>query len=42
MQNHGALDVFVHRNTDDELRDQRDCALWLGRSQQLELHAAGG
>jgi aromatic ring-cleaving dioxygenase len=35
--NHGALDVFVHPNTDDELRDHRDCALWLGRSHELDL-----
>ena len=35
--NHGALDVFVHPNTDDELRDHRDCALWLGRSHTLNL-----
>ena len=29
--NHGVLDVFVHPNTGDELRDHRDCAIWLGR-----------
>ena len=40
--NHGALDVFVHPNTDDELRDHRDCALWLGRSHTLNLAALGG
>lgn len=40
--NHGALDVFVHPNTDNELRDHRDCALWLGRSYQLDLTAVGG
>jgi DOPA 4,5-dioxygenase len=40
--NHGALDVFVHPNTDDELRDHRDSALWLGRSYQLDLKAVGG
>ena len=40
--NHGALDVFVHPNTGDELRDHRDCALWLGRSHQLDLRAVGG
>ena len=40
--NHGALDVFVHPNTDNELRDHRDCALWLGRSHQLDLRAVGG
>jgi len=40
--NHGALDVFVHPNTDNELRDHRDCALWLGRSYQLDLRAVGG
>ena len=37
--NHGALDVFVHPNTGDELRDHRDCALWLGRSHILNLAA---
>jgi DOPA 4,5-dioxygenase len=40
--NHGKLDVFVHPNTDDELRDHRDCAIWLGRSYQLDLRAVGG
>ena len=40
--NHGALDVFVHPNTDDELRDHRDAALWLGRSHRLNLAALGG
>jgi len=37
--NHGALDVFVHPNTSDELRDHRDCALWLGKSHVLNLAA---
>ena len=37
--NHGALDVFIHPNTGDELRDHRDCALWLGRSYTLNLVA---
>ena len=37
--NHGALDVFVHPNTDDELRDHRDCAIWLGKSYPLNLAA---
>ena len=36
---HGALDVFIHPNTGDELRDHRDCALWLGRSYPLNLSA---
>lgn len=40
--NHGALDVFMHPNTGDELRDHRDCALWLGRSYTLDLRAVGG
>ena len=40
--NHGALDVFVHPNTDDELRDHRDCAIWLGRNYPLDLRAVGG
>ena len=37
--NHGALDVFVHPNTGDALRDHRDAALWLGRSHGLKLSA---
>ncbi len=40
--NHGALDVFVHPNTGDELRDHRDCAVWLGRSYALKLEALAG
>ena len=40
--NHGSLDVFVHPNTGDELRDHRDGALWLGRSYELDLRAVGG
>jgi DOPA 4,5-dioxygenase len=40
--NHGALDVFAHPNTGDELRDHRDCALWLGRSYELNLAVLGG
>ena len=39
--NHGALDVFVHPNAGDQLRDHRDSAMWLGRSHQLELGALG-
>src|SRR5437660_964706 len=37
--NHGALDVFVHPNTGDELRDHRDSALWIGQSHRLDLSA---
>ena len=40
--NHGALDLFVHPNTADEVRDHRDCAIWLGRSYALNLQALGG
>ena len=40
--NHGALDMFMHPNTDDELRDHRDSALWIGRSYTLDLRAVGG
>jgi aromatic ring-cleaving dioxygenase len=35
--NHGALDLFVHPNTGDELRDHRDSAMWIGRSYELNL-----
>lgn len=40
--NHAPLDVFTHPNTDDALRDHRDCAIWLGRSYQLNLRALDG
>jgi DOPA 4,5-dioxygenase len=40
--NHGELDVFVHPNTGDQLRDHRDSAIWIGRSWQLDLKAVGG
>jgi DOPA 4,5-dioxygenase len=40
--NHGALDVFVHPNTGDQLRDHRDSAIWIGRSYTLDLAAVGG
>jgi len=40
--NHGQLDVFVHPNTDDELRDHRDCAIWIGKAYALDLTAVGG
>jgi aromatic ring-cleaving dioxygenase len=40
--NHGALDVFIHPNTGDALRDHRDSAAWIGRSYQLKLAALGG
>ena len=40
--NHGKLDVFLHPNTDDELRDHRDCAIWIGRAYELDLRAVGG
>lgn len=37
--NHGGLDVLVHPNTGDALRDHRDCALWVGGSHALNLAA---
>ena len=40
--NHGALDVFLHPNTGDQLRDHRDRAVWIGRSHELDLRAVGG
>jgi aromatic ring-cleaving dioxygenase len=40
--NHGALDVFVHPNTSDPLRDHRDSALWIGHSHTLNLAALAG
>jgi aromatic ring-cleaving dioxygenase len=40
--NHGPLDVLLHPNTGDALRDHRDRALWLGRSHALNLAAVGG
>jgi aromatic ring-cleaving dioxygenase len=40
--NHGGLDVFVHPNTGEELRDHRDSAIWLGKSHTLNLAALVG
>jgi len=40
--NHGALDVFVHPNTSDALRDHRNSALWIGHSHTLNLAAFTG
>lgn len=40
--NRGGLDVFMHPNTGEELRDHRDGALWMGRSHTLDLRAVGG
>ncbi|HWD36444.1 MAG TPA: DOPA 4,5-dioxygenase family protein [Casimicrobiaceae bacterium] len=40
--NHGALDVFIHPNTGDQLRDHRDSAIFIGRSYDLDLRAVGG
>jgi aromatic ring-cleaving dioxygenase len=40
--NHAALDVFIHPNTGDALRDHRDRALWLGKSHVLNLDGFGG
>jgi aromatic ring-cleaving dioxygenase len=37
--NHGKLAVFLHPNTDDELRDHRDSAVWIGKSYELNLDA---
>ncbi|MFO1250126.1 MAG: DOPA 4,5-dioxygenase family protein [Inhella sp.] len=37
--NHGGLDLFIHPNTDDGLRDHRDSALWLGHMHALKLDA---
>ena len=37
--NHGGLDVFIHPNTGNALRDHRDSAMWLGRSYELKLSA---
>ena len=39
--NHGSLDVFLHPNTGDELRDHRDSAMWIGRAHRLDLTALG-
>jgi aromatic ring-cleaving dioxygenase len=40
--NHGTLDVFVHPNTGDPLRDHRDAALWIGSSHRLVLSVFDG
>lgn len=38
---HDGLDVFMHPNTGNSLRDHRDCAVWIGRSHELNLQALG-
>src|SRR5688572_28466988 len=35
--NRVCLDVFMHPNTGDSLRDHRDRAVWIGRSYALNL-----
>src|SRR5258705_12959849 len=40
--NHGELDVFVHPNTGDDLRDHRDAAAWIGHSHALILSVFSG
>ena len=40
--NRGTLDIFLHPNTGDELRDHRDFAIWIGHSYPLDLTALGG
>jgi DOPA 4,5-dioxygenase len=40
--NHGALDIFLHPNTGDDLRDHRDSAVWIGKSHTLNLDALAG
>jgi DOPA 4,5-dioxygenase len=32
----------MHPNTGDQLRDHRDCAIWLGKSYELDLKSVGG
>jgi len=39
--NHGALDILLHPNTADGLRDHRDAAAWIGRSHTLNLQGLG-
>ena len=35
--NHGKLDIFMHPNTGNALKDHRDSAVWIGRSYDLIL-----
>lgn len=39
--NRAGLDVFMHPNTGDALRDHRDRAVWIGRSYALNLAIFG-
>jgi aromatic ring-cleaving dioxygenase len=39
--NRDTLDIFLHPNTDDPLRDHRDLATWIGRSYALDLTGLG-
>jgi aromatic ring-cleaving dioxygenase len=37
MANHGPLSVLIHPNTEDDLGDHSDRALWLGARLELKL-----
>ncbi len=37
MQNHGKVDVFVHGKTGNDLADQTDHVMWIGKSYDLNL-----
>ncbi len=37
--NRGELVVFTHPNTDDQIRDHRDDAIWMGAKLDLDLDA---
>lgn len=37
MEHHGGLSVLIHPNTDDDLLDHSERALWLGKQLKLKL-----
>ena len=37
LMNHGAVDVFVHPNTSDDLKDHTKTVMWIGKSYTLNL-----
>ncbi len=42
MQNRQGLDVFIHPEGEDDLRDHRDHVMWLGKSYELNLQIFKG
>lgn len=37
INNHDVLDIFIHPNTGNEMRDHSHGAVWIGKSHQLDF-----